>query len=148
MYNKHWFLTSDFCYDPMMNLSVYNFIVLALVIFLVWAPWLWRYKIKPFLSNRELQKKLKQDPHWQALIKTEYFLYDLYKGLNTSGISKQERKRLNIEDDAFVYGEIEFLPFYTVLNKTKPQSGDVFYDLGSGAGKAVFVAASFFNIKK
>lgn len=131
-----------------MNMSIYNIIILVLVILLVWGPWLWRYKIKPYLSNRALQKKLKQYPHWKELIKTEYFLYDLYKGLNTSGISKQERKRLGIDDDAFVYGEIEFLPFYTILDKVKPQRNDIFYDLGSGAGKAVFVAASFFKIKK
>lgn len=129
-------------------MNVYNVIVLILVILLVWAPWLWRYKIKPYLSNRDLQKKLKLYPHWKELIKTEYFLYDLYKGSNSSGISKQERKRLGIDDDAFVYGEIEFLPFYSILDKAKPQAGDIFYDLGSGAGKAVFVAASFFSIKK
>ncbi len=131
-----------------MSLNFYNVIVLILVIFIIWGPWLWRYKIKPYLSHRELQKKLKLYPHWKGLIKTEYFLYDLYKGLNTTGISKQERKKLGIDDDAFTYGEIEFLPFYTILDKTKPQVGDVFYDLGSGAGKAVFVAASFFKIKK
>ncbi len=131
-----------------MNLNVYNVLVLLLVILLIWALWLWRYKIRPYLSNRNLKKQLKQYPEWESLIKTEYFLWDLYKGINTSKISKQERIRLGIDDDAFTYGEIEFLPFYTVLDKVKPQANDIFYDLGSGAGKAVFVAASFFNIKK
>src|SRR5688572_13264871 len=104
-----------------MDLNFYNGVVLILVILMIWAPWLWRYKIKPFLSHRQLQKKLKLYPHWKQLIKTEYFLFDLYKGLNTNGISKEERTRLGIDDDAFVYGEIEFLPFYSILDKVKPK---------------------------
>lgn len=131
-----------------MNFSLYNIIVLILVMSLIWIPWLWRYKIKPYVVSSELHKELKQYPHWKELIKTERFLRELYKGINTAWISQRERKRLNIDDDAFIYGEIEFLPFYTILEKVKPQANEIFYDLGSGAGKAVFVAASFFSISK
>lgn len=131
-----------------MNLNLVNIVILTLVILVIWVPWLWRYKIKPYFANKVLQAKLKQNPQWKVLLDTERFLYDLYKRVNAKAISKKERKRLAIEDDAFVYGEIEFLPFYTILEKTKPKTSDVFYDLGSGAGKAVFTAASFFDMNK
>lgn len=126
----------------------YNISILIFVALFVTVGWLWRYKIKPHFAKNELHEKLKHHPHWAALIKTEGFLLDLYRGLDTSSISRQERKRLGIDDDAFIYGEIEFLPFYTILEKVKPQPQEIFYDLGSGAGKAVFVAASYFNISK
>ena len=34
-----------------------------------------------------------------------------------------------VEDDAAVYGEIDFLSFYCILKKTEPKDGEIFYDL-------------------
>ena len=53
-----------------------------------------------------------------------------------------------ISNKDFVYGEIDFLSFCTILERAEPQGGDVFYDLGSGSGKAVFTAALFFDLSK
>jgi SAM-dependent methyltransferase len=56
-------------------------------------------------------------------------------------LSKNERehKALN-EEKSLIYGEVEFASFYRVLRKISPRPGQVFYDLGSGTGKALFVA--------
>lgn len=131
-----------------MNITYYNIAVIVLVILLVWVPWLWRYKIKPMSAKKALNDLLKKHPEAKELIQTERFLNELYKGINSKKMSQRERKRLGIDDDAFVYGEIEFLPFFIMLDRARPIPGEIFYDLGSGAGKAVFSAASFFDFKK
>ena len=44
------------------------------------------------------------------------------------------------QEKSLIYGEVEFKSFYRVLRKINPTPGLVFYDLGSGTGKAVFAA--------
>lgn len=41
---------------------------------------------------------------------------------------------------SLIYGEVDYHSFYRVLRKINAPAGSVFYDLGSGTGKAVFVA--------
>ncbi len=41
---------------------------------------------------------------------------------------------------SLIYGEVEFASFYRVLRKINAEPGKTFYDLGSGTGKALFVA--------
>lgn len=41
---------------------------------------------------------------------------------------------------SLIYGEVEFHSFYRILRKVNPAPGGIFYDLGSGTGKAVFAA--------
>ena len=41
---------------------------------------------------------------------------------------------------SLIYGEVDFHSFARVLRKINPVPGGVFYDLGSGTAKAVFVA--------
>lgn len=76
-------------------------------------------------------------------------------------LSKYDRERLNLSSNkvsfflliffyctltfifycqSLIYGEVEFDSFYRVLRKISPPPGGVFYDLGSGTGKAVMVA--------
>lgn len=131
-----------------MNLSLYNIAILTLAILFIWVPWLWRYQLKPRAAKKALRQLLQKHPQAAELVKIESFLLKLFRKVNSTRVSKQERNRLGITDDAFVYGEIEFLPFYTMLDRTRPRAGEIFYDLGSGAGKAVFAAACFFNFKK
>src|SRR4051794_33417910 len=59
-------------------------------------------------------------------------------------LSHADRRRLGIEDRSFVYGEIAEGPFLEALAEAKPQAGEVFYDLGSGTGRAVIAAAAAF----
>ena len=64
-------------------------------------------------------------------------------------ISKQERKEKEVfSEGSFTYGEIDFLSFaeifMIVAKKYAPCNlweGGVFYDLGSGSGKACLAAA-------
>ena len=44
-------------------------------------------------------------------------------------------------------GEVEFASFSKVLRKINPPPGGVFYDLGSGTGRAVFVARFLHDFK-
>lgn len=54
------------------------------------------------------------------------------------------------EHDAieYTYGEIDFIPFIALLSLTKPDEQTIFYDLGSGTGKAVLACAMVFNVQK
>lgn len=56
-------------------------------------------------------------------------------------LSKNERESKDLtEEKSLIYGEVEFSSFYRVLRKINPPAGQIFYDLGSGTGKALFVA--------
>ena len=49
------------------------------------------------------------------------------------------------KDNELTYGEVLFRPFYRLLDEVvQPRPGEVFVDLGSGTGRAVFVAALCF----
>lgn len=71
----------------------------------------------------------------------------LYSKINTYQIADCARKSLAIDNDNYIYGEIDCQSFVMILEKIKPQPNEWFYDLGSGAGKAVFAAALFFELK-
>lgn len=123
-------------------------ILFAITILLIIIPWLWRHRIKPGFSKDELQQKIARHPDKKNILRTETFLKNLYKEINSTRISNRDRKQLNLDADAFICGEIDFLSFFTILEKIQPQSSDIFYDLGSASGKAVFAAALFFNFSK
>lgn len=56
-------------------------------------------------------------------------------------LSKSERDEKNLNNEkSLIYGEVEYQSFYRVLRKLNAPPGKVFYDLGSGTGKAVFAA--------
>eukprot|EP00611_Tribonema_gayanum_P016316 TRINITY_DN2843_c0_g1_i2.p1 TRINITY_DN2843_c0_g1~~TRINITY_DN2843_c0_g1_i2.p1 ORF type:complete len:286 (-),score=110.51 TRINITY_DN2843_c0_g1_i2:255-1112(-) len=56
-------------------------------------------------------------------------------------LSKEERKALGLVDDkSYIYGEVDFTNFAKILRRLQLPAGGVFYDLGSGTGKAVMVA--------
>jgi predicted RNA methylase len=70
----------------------------------------------------------------------------LYQNINGFILSKKERQKHDALD--YVYGEIEFLSFIALLSLTHPNRHTVFYDLGSGTGKAVLACAMVFPIRK
>lgn len=70
----------------------------------------------------------------------------LYADVNGYKISLKGRKNNNAKE--FTYGEIEFDPFIALLSSCKPNNETVFYDLGSGTGKAVIACMMVFNVKK
>lgn len=56
-----------------------------------------------------------------------------------------ERESKDILGDRnFTYGEVKFHSFYPLLKLTRPQPGEVFYDLGCGTGLPSAIAAIMF----
>jgi SAM-dependent methyltransferase len=72
----------------------------------------------------------------------------LYGGVNGYIISSQARNKLSFHDKSHTYGEVIPDTFHKVLTAVKPKKGEVFYDLGSGTGKAVMMAALMFPFAK
>lgn len=72
----------------------------------------------------------------------------LYQPIDGMKISLTERDRLQIVDSNYTYGEINPDTFIDMIELVSPKPGEVFYDLGSGTGKAVFCAALLNDWKK
>jgi SAM-dependent methyltransferase len=73
---------------------------------------------------------------------------EIYKDIDGFSLSINERKNLNINDKSFVYGEVLPESFCEILEKAQVSTQDIFYDLGSGTGKAVILAKLIFNVQK
>ena len=71
---------------------------------------------------------------------------ELYQSTDGYGLSRQAREGNDAIE--YVYGEIEFESFIALIALCKPNSNTVFYDLGSGTGKAVLACAMVFPVKK
>lgn len=65
----------------------------------------------------------------------------LYSGVNPYRLSREARNRRGREDESFRYGEIDAVALCEVMDSLPPDANEVFYDLGSGTGRAVFAAA-------
>ncbi len=72
---------------------------------------------------------------------------ELYQNVNGTYLSKLDRKK-RPEALNLLYGEVTFEGFYQLLQLVKPKSKEVFYDLGSGTGKALIIAAMTQNFSK
>lgn len=70
----------------------------------------------------------------------------LYQHSNGFLLSKAARKG---QEDAleYTYGEIQFHSFIALLSLAKPDRQTVFYDLGSGTGKAVLACAMVYPVQ-
>lgn len=72
----------------------------------------------------------------------------LYKNINGMTISNEARAKLPSWYVGHTYGEITYDGFSQMLTMAKPKKNEVFYDLGSGIGKGVFLAAMLTNFSK
>lgn len=72
----------------------------------------------------------------------------IFQDIDGFSLSLAERRKLGIDDKSFVYGEIVPESFCEILEKAKIDKDTIFYDLGSGVGKAVILAKLIFDIKK
>lgn len=70
-------------------------------------------------------------------------IYSSVDGFKLSRHARQKQDALE-----YVYGEIDFISFIALLSLAKPSPQTIFYDLGSGVGKAVIASAMVFNLKK
>src|SRR3712207_3305991 len=76
-----------------------------------------------------------------------HIIEDAYKGLDGYRISEEGQNALGYYFLGYEYGESKFDSFYKILEKAKPNHGEVFYDLGSGLGKKVLMASLGFPFK-
>ena len=69
----------------------------------------------------------------------------IFSNSNSSEISQLDRTVLGLNFNCeFTYGETDFLSFGKLLQYCRPLSGEVFWDLGCGAGKSCVAAALFY----
>ena len=81
-----------------------------------------------------------------ALDKHHAVYQQLFKSIDGFSLSKSARKTHDAME--YVYGEIDFFSFIALLSLTRPDSNTIFYDLGSGTGKAVFACAMVFPVRE
>ena len=125
---------------------LYFIFILFSCLFIV--AWLWRRHIKPYFAQKALQHFFQSHPQGNLIATSMQFLNKLYAPINGTYISQQERKRLKLEEDAFTYGEIDFITFMLIFSKIKVEDQEIFYDLGSGTGKVVFTVALWGSFSK
>lgn len=87
--------------------------------------------------------------HWRkslALSKHEAIYQQLYAEVD--GFALSQVARAGNDAIEYVYGEISFEPFIALLSLCHPDCSTVFYDLGSGTGKAVLASMMVFDVQK
>lgn len=72
----------------------------------------------------------------------------LYAGVEGYQISHAARRALRSEDRSLVYGEILPGPFADLLRRVGVAPGEELWDIGSGTGKPVFLAALMFPFSR
>lgn len=76
-------------------------------------------------------------------------IYDhFYESINGHSLSIQGRDAHGYESKSFVYGEVIPESFHEIISSVSPQPGEVFYDFGSGTGKAVLLAHLMFEFSE
>lgn len=90
------------------------------------------------------QTKIKQWCKKLSIPQHQANFQQLYSGIDGFATSRQARS----EHDAieYTYGEIDFRSFIALLSLAKPDGNTIFYDFGSGTGKAVLACAMVFKV--
>lgn len=84
----------------------------------------------------------------------KYFQIDKHQAIfdeifsQVSGYSLSRDSRKQNDSIEYTYGEIEFESFIALLSLCHPNSKTVFYDLGSGTGKAVLACAMVYKVQQ
>lgn len=111
---------------------IYLLILIGLIVFFFFLP-----------------RKHKQVIQWEKslhLPKHARTFEQLYENVHGHLLSRQARQDKDAID--FVYGEIEFRSFIALMSLAQPDSNTVFYDLGSGTGKAVLACNMVYPVSK
>lgn len=99
-----------------------------------------------FIWRKRHNMQIKRWKRTLALDKHHVVFCELYATVN--GFTLSQRARRARDSMEFVYGEIDFESFIALMSLCKPDSSTIFYDLGSGTGKAVLACAMVFNVRK
>ncbi len=79
--------------------------------------------------------------------KVKEIFHTLYDNVNGRSLSLEGREKNQYTSKSFVYGEVVPDSFYEMVSEGGPIPGQIFYDLGSGTGKAVMLAHLMFDFK-
>lgn len=86
---------------------------------------------------------------WKNRLQLKKHVANLDKvSATTNGFKISRMSRQDNDAYEYVYGEIDSTSLLALLSLIRPGSSTVFYDLGSGSGKAVLACAMVFDIKK
>lgn len=98
-----------------------------------------------YFENKDREKLLKYCPEMgKVLDEMDHF----YKKVSPTNVSYQERKDKNLlGDKTLTYGESTWMGLIKILNQIEIKPKDVFYDLGSGSGKIIFLVNKKLGIK-
>lgn len=94
---------------------------------------------KQWLAQRRLNKKTRQ---------TVESCHQIYQNIPSFNLAKQARSDQQLFSYEYIYGEIDFDSYAQVLSYCTIKPNSIFYDLGSGAGKAVVCAALLYDFKR
>ena len=94
--------------------------------------WMREYRLKHWRRSLNLNQ---HRAHFQSV-------FEDVDGFKISRLARASHDAME-----YTYGEIEFEPFIALISLTHPNSSTIFYDLGSGTGKAVFACAMVFNMQ-
>ncbi len=86
---------------------------------------------------------------WRAALvldEHQMLFNELYQHVDGFALSRQARKTHDAIE--YIYGEIDFSSFIALLSLVKPNKKTIFYDLGSGTGKAVIACAMVFDVQE
>ena len=93
------------------------------------------------ISVDDKNKKLAQDMVLSELSSLyEEYTFATAKDASLTDDIRRDSNNCNHSEDSLVYGEIDLTGFCQLLNDIPHTSDDIFYDLGSGSGRAVFAA--------
>lgn len=91
------------------------------------------------IKHREVLEADLLPPDLQEKSRLFHAIFSEFDG---SSVSQSERKRLQVlSQSEFTYGEVEFEHMIELLEMCEVKAGQVFWDLGSGAGKCLISAA-------
>jgi precorrin-6B methylase 2 len=82
------------------------------------------------------------------LARAQQIFEQLYSGFSGYDIARSEKERMGRQEAATTYGEVVPTAFYDVMLAAEPKEGEVFFDLGSGTGKATILAALVFPFSR
>jgi protein-L-isoaspartate O-methyltransferase len=95
--------------------------------------------ISKWLNERKLKKKI------QGAIRSCQLIF---QNVPSYHLAKQARIEQDLFAYQYIYGEIDFQSFAQLLTRCELKPDDIFYDLGSGAGKAVILSSLLHDFKK
>jgi SAM-dependent methyltransferase len=104
-----------------------------------------RNKYPEYYEKKDREKLISYCPGMKSVLEEMDFFY---KKVKPAKVSYQERKDKNILDDkTLTYGESTWNGLIKIIDDLEIKDNDVFYDLGSGSGKIIFLVNKKFGIK-